>query len=551
MLSNMTIKARLILLVSAIMVVIVFNQAMSYYAITNLQSETKDIAERRIHLIRIVNRIMFTLADQHAEVLAALQHDPAASAAYSKFDHPVGKHLDKMAANKAKLDEYFADLDKNVHSADGRAKLKELTDARDTFVREAIQPSLDAIKNGRWSEAQQLLRDKVNPLNVAAVEKGKEQAEHEDEAAGHALAAAMASAHNMELLMLFGMLLAVAVGVGLGYSIISGIVRSTGEMSDAMARTAADGDLTRAVPVHGTDELAQAAKSFNVLMDSFRQTIRQVHGSADTVIGTATQLAASSVQITQGSQVQSEAAASTAAAVEEITVSINAVSANTEEVRKIAEQSLQQATEGNVSVTMMMAEIDNVQDAVNQIANSVKEFLDSTHAIAGMTQQVKDIADQTNLLALNAAIEAARAGEQGRGFAVVADEVRKLAEKSAQSASEIDQVTNALDQKSAQVDATVQKGLHSLRATQEQVERVAEVLAGTGDAVKRSRDGVSDIAASVSEQSQASSEIARNVEKIAQMSEENHAAVDANSQDIVRLETLARELQSAVGRFKA
>jgi methyl-accepting chemotaxis protein len=551
MLSKMTIKARLILLVSAIMVVIVFNQAMSYYAITNLQSETQDIAERRIHLIRIVNRIMFTLADQHAEVLAALQHDPAASGAYAQFDHTASKHLDKMAANRLKLDEYFADMDKNTHSDEGRAKLKELTDARDTFVREAIQPSLDAIKSGRWSEAQQLLRSKVNPLNVVAVEKGRELAQHEDEAARHALAAAMASAHNMELLMLFGMLLAAAVALGLGYSIISGIVRSTGEMSDAMARTAADGDLTRVVPVRGTDELAQAAKSFNMLMDSFRQTIRQVHVSADTVIGTATQLAASSVQITQGSQVQSEAAASTAAAVEEITVSINAVSANTEEVRKIAEQSLHQATEGNVSVTMMMAEIDNVQDAVNQIASSVKEFLDSTRAIAGMTQQVKDIADQTNLLALNAAIEAARAGEQGRGFAVVADEVRKLAEKSAQSASEIDQVTNALDQKSAQVDATVQTGLRSLHATQEQVERVAEVLAGTGDAVKRSRDGVSDIAAAVSEQSQASSEIARNVEKIAQMSEENHAAVDSNSQDIVRLETLARELQSAVGRFKA
>jgi methyl-accepting chemotaxis protein len=237
--------------------------------------------------------------------------------------------------------------------------------------------------------------------------------------------------------------------------------------------------------------------------------------------------------------------------VEEITVSINAVSANTEEVRKLSEQSLQQTRNGNQSVTEMIGEIHSVQEAVNQIEGSVKEFVDSTRAIAGMTQQVKDIADQTNLLALNAAIEAARAGEQGRGFAVVADEVRKLAEKSAQSASEIDSVTNALNQKSSHVEATVQGGLRSLQATQEHVARVSAVLIEAGESVTKSSSGVNDIAAAVSEQSLASTEIARNVEKIAQMSEENHAAVNANSQDIVRLEKLARELQAAVGRFKA
>jgi len=332
--------------------------------------------------------------------------------------------------------------------------------------------------------------------------------------------------------------------------LIGSVTRPVRELQQAMLVMQADGDLSKRVTVRSEDEIGQAATAFNGLIDGFANIIRQVLANAGTVSGTATQLSASSLQIAQGSQAQSEAAASTAAAVEEITVSINSVAANTEDVRKLSEKSLQQTEQGNQSVTAMIGEISRVQEAVNQIAGSVKEFVDSTRAIAGMTQQVKEIADQTNLLALNAAIEAARAGEQGRGFAVVADEVRKLAEKSAKSASEIDKVTNSLNQKSTQVEATVQAGLHSLHATQEQIGRVSAMLTEAGEAVTKSSHGVSDIAASVGEQSLASNEIAHNVEKIAQMSEENHAAVESNNQDIVRLEQLARELQAAVSRFK-
>jgi methyl-accepting chemotaxis protein len=345
-------------------------------------------------------------------------------------------------------------------------------------------------------------------------------------------------------------LIGMALSAALGFSIIRGINRSVTELRGVMVKMAADGDLNARVKIHGKDELGQAATAFNGLIDGFANIIRQVIGNAGTVSSTAAQLATSSLQIAHGSQTQSEAAASTAAAVEQITVSINSVSANTDDVRKLSEQSLQQTRQGNESVTQMIGEIRHVQEAVNQIAGSVKEFVDSTRAIAGMTQQVKDIADQTNLLALNAAIEAARAGEQGRGFAVVADEVRKLAEKSAQSANEIDQVTNSLNQKSNHVEATVQSGLRSLQATQEQVERVSAVLTQAGEAVSQSSHGVNDIAASVSEQSLASTEIARNVERIAQMSEENHAAVESNSKDIVQLEQLAKDLQAAVSRFK-
>ncbi|MBI3480948.1 MAG: methyl-accepting chemotaxis protein [Nitrosomonadales bacterium] len=355
---------------------------------------------------------------------------------------------------------------------------------------------------------------------------------------------------NVRMISIAMILIGAALGGALGYSIIRGVNRSVGDLRGTMVKMSAEGDLNQRAKVHGMDEIGQAATAFNNLIDGFANIIRQVSSGSATVSSTATQLAVASAQISQGSQTQSEAAASTAAAVEQITVSINLVATNTEEVRKLSETSLNQTQLGNQSVTAMIGEIRHVQDAVNQVAGSVKEFIESTRSISGMTQQVKEIADQTNLLALNAAIEAARAGEQGRGFAVVADEVRKLAEKSAKSASEIDQVTNSLNQKSTTAEEAVQAGLRSLQATHEHVERVSAILTEAGEAVSKSSHGVGDIAASVSEQSQASTEIARNVEKIAQMSEENHAAVQSNSQDIARLEGLAKELQTAVSKFK-
>lgn len=549
MLSNMTIKARLTMLVSVIMVISVVVAAFAYIGMSNLQTATEDIAVRRIHLIRSVNKLMYAMADNRAQLMRAMQHDPA-NPASKLHDHPVSRHLDAITENNTKIEEYFSDMERNTHSEEGKRALEELKAARAGVANEGLQPGVQAVKDGQYNEAGVILSKKVHPLLDAALVKGHAIADHENHAANTDFQAAMSAAHTYEMLLIGGVLFMLLTAGGLGYSIISGVSRSTGNMRDQMSRTASDGDLSRRVTVYGTDEVAQAALAYNGLIDGFSTIIRQVGSSAGTVSSTAENLSAASLQISQGSQAQTEAAASTAAAVEEITVSISSVAANTEDVRKLSEKSLQQTQLGNQNIAGMVSEIERVQNAVKLIAGSVSEFVDSTRAIAGMTQQVKDIADQTNLLALNAAIEAARAGEQGRGFAVVADEVRKLAEKSAQSANEIDRVTNSLNQKSTQVEATVQSGLRSLLATQEQVERVSSVLTEAGVLVEQSSHGVSDIAASVNEQSIASTEIARNVEKIAQMSEENYAAVESNTHEIVRLEQLARELQNAVNRFK-
>jgi methyl-accepting chemotaxis protein len=273
------------------------------------------------------------------------------------------------------------------------------------------------------------------------------------------------------------------------------------------------------------------------------------HGSIEMQTA-AKMLAGSADEVNQSSQAQNESAASTAAAVEEVTVSIGMVADNAAEVGRQAKESADLTREGNRNADAMVAEINSIEQVMRQVEQSVHEFIERAHTITGMTQQVKDIADQTNLLALNAAIEAARAGEQGRGFAVVADEVRKLAEKSAQSANEIDRITRELDTQSGQVEKTIEQGVHSIQATQKNVQQVSSLMLQAGDAVERATTGVGDIVHAVQEQKVATDMIANHIEGIAQMAEKNYAAVANTRESIVMLEALSHQLRLSSERFK-
>jgi methyl-accepting chemotaxis protein len=337
----------------------------------------------------------------------------------------------------------------------------------------------------------------------------------------------------------------------LGLLTVASITRRVARLREFMHELASgEANLAKRIEAGAKDELGDAARAFNRFMDTLQQIVVQVRADSEQLASAATQLSVSATQVKASTQTQSEAASGTSGAVQQVTASIAAVAQSADQVRALSKSGLESTREGNASMGQLVSEIKRVEAAVNAIAASVNQFVKSTNDITGMTKQVKDIAEQTNLLALNAAIEAARAGEQGRGFAVVADEVRKLAEKSAESAGRIDSVTGTLGERSHEVEQTIVLGLQALQVSQQYVATVEAVLSQADAKVTDASKGVENITQVVKQQTSASDDIARNVDRIAQMAKDTNATIDDTTKAAAMLAELAGKLNQLVGRFR-
>ncbi len=311
-----------------------------------------------------------------------------------------------------------------------------------------------------------------------------------------------------------------------------------------------EGDLTRRLKVGRQDEIGIAASVFNSMMDRFSNLIHQASRTATELTGAAHKLVGGSVHLEQSSAKQNDASSSVAATIEEITVSVGSVADNAGDVRRLSHESLRRSQEGNASLQRLEQDVGVVEDNVRGIANSVGQFVTSATAITHITGEVRGIADQTNLLALNAAIEAARAGEAGRGFAVVADEVRKLAEKSAASVNEIDNITRSLGDQSTKVTQAIDQAMAHIANSRQSLVTVTGVLRTAGDSVVAVSKGLDDIATSTAEQLAAATDVARRVSQIANIAQENSKDASTAADAARQLEALADMLQGTVGRFR-
>jgi methyl-accepting chemotaxis protein len=323
------------------------------------------------------------------------------------------------------------------------------------------------------------------------------------------------------------------------------------ELEDSISRLdTGDGDLTRRLPVTSQDEVGRTATSFNKFLNGLQSTIANVQAEAGRVAQEATQVAGTIEGISASSVQQADASSSIAAAIEELVTSIESVSASTQLVREQSEAGMRQAQSGSRSVDSLRDEMSRIEDSINAIADATTRFVADSRTITALTSEVKDIANQTNLLALNAAIEAARAGEHGRGFAVVADEVRGLAEKSGKAAAEIDRITQSMDSKSTNLEDAIHASTEVLQQSRRSLEEVAVVLQENAATAEQEHAGIDDINHSIAEQKTAGHEIGRNLDLIAGSAEQNSTAARSTSSSAQALKSSAERLRATVSRFR-
>jgi len=413
----------------------------------------------------------------------------------------------------------------------------------------ANNKAMELAKDGKREEAMEVYVKEARPYalqNIAAMEELVRYEQEEMEAAHRA--AAKDSATYEIFLAVLGIL-----GIGVVVAATRYLTRSITiplKQGVSVADRLASGDLGVNITYEGTDEVGSLLGSMRNMVEKWRNVVGHVASTASSLSSAATELSAAAEQMSKGSSVQAERATMVATSSEEMSHTVLDVAQNAGSISKSASKTAETARDGGSVVNRAVNEVKEIAVTVNDSARFVTSLGDRSKQIGDIVGVINDIADQTNLLALNAAIEAARAGEQGRGFAVVADEVRKLAERTAASTSEIGTMIRGIQEEVRK--AVEAMGLATTKVDQG-VKYSEEAGASLGVIVKSVDDlqlMVQQIASATEEMSATSDQISKDVEQIATISRETSNSSGQTAVASGDLANLAASLQTIVGEFR-
>jgi methyl-accepting chemotaxis protein len=542
MLNSLTVAQRLWAMALLPLLVIVMLSVVALQSVSGAKETLRVVYEDRmvaqLHIAAVVERLTRARADAAFALVENTREAGAARAA-------------RIEARVAEAEKALADY----HAAGStreEAELQKSTLPRlKRFIDDGLKPAAAELKTGSMSTARTIITNEVEaPWNglsqaltaLTALQVAEVRKEYE---------AAAARYQTTRWVTVGITLVGALVLLGFGLLVSRSILHPVNDLRDALKAAQRDNDLTVRAQGAGHDELGQAMNAFNGLMAQLQQTLGRLKQDAGRLSGASTSVAGATRDIAGQAQAQSEAASSTAAAVEQVSVSISHVAEHAEQTRGIAQEASTLSETGRETMRKAAEAMTRLAGSVQDSSRLIDALSRRSAEISTIVDVIRDISEQTNLLALNAAIEAARAGEQGRGFAVVADEVRKLAERTGASTTEISALTGTIQTEVASAVAQLQRSTTQVDegvGLSNEVERaLAQIQEGAGS----TSNYVGDIASAASEQRNASQEIARHVERIARMAEDSSRAIVVATDAARDLEGLAEAVNQQVSQFRA